>query len=194
MELGFNNFWPTQILYKKFSDTELLSEVLNFAISNKDSYSNSEVLGGEGILNSKDPIIKKFKDKEIIPAFKEYLKLINVNIESYKMGLRGWITGDSGLYNLSYHNHSGASLSSVFYICCEEKDKGGEIVFHDPRSNANRGYDQMFKSLFAPIEHTPMTGDIIVFPSYLYHHVNTYFSKLRIAIPVDMFIINKFEE
>lgn len=194
MELGFNNFWPTQILYKKFSDTELLSDMLNFAISNKNSSINSEISGGEGILNSKDSIIKKFKDTEVIPAFQEYLKLINVDIGMCEMDFRGWIAGDSGLYSSSYHNHGGASFSSVFYICCEEKDKGGEIVFHDPRTNANRGYLQICQPLFAPIDHSPNTGDILVFPSYLYHHVNTYFSKLRIAIPVDMFIINKFEE
>ena len=194
MELGFNNCWPTQILYKKFKDEKLLSELLDCAISNKNLCSNAEVLDGNGILNLKDPAIKRFKDEEVIPAFKEYLKLVNVDIGKHKTKLRGWITGDSDYYSLSYHNHSGASLSAVFYIWCEEIDQGGEIVFHDPRTNANRGYDDMFKPLFAPIQHMPATGDILVFPSYLYHHVNTYFSKLRVAIPVDMFLINNLEE
>lgn len=190
MELGLNSFWPTQVLYKKFSDKELLSELLDFVVSNKNLSANSEVFGGEGILNFKDPLMEKFRNNEIIPAVEDYLKILDVDIGNYEMAFKLWITGSSNYYSAGYHNHSGAILSSVFYICCEEKDMGGEIIFHDPRTNANRGYMKNFKHLFNPVEFVPQTGDILVFPSFLYHHVNTYFSKLRFAIPVDMFLVN----
>lgn len=190
MELGLNSFWSTQVLYKKFSDTSLLAELINFAITNKSLSANSEVFGRKGILNFNDPLIEKFKNSEIVPAVQDYLKIHNVDIGNYEMMFKGWITGSSNYYSAGYHNHSGAALSSVFYICCEEKDAGGEIIFHDPRTNANRGYIENFNHLFKPVEFVPQTGDILVFPSFLYHQVNTYFSKLRLAIPVDMFLVN----
>jgi len=73
---------------------------------------------------------------------------------------------------------------------CNAQDKGGEIIFTDPRQNANRGYDNCFQEWFKPLKITPTCGDIVVFPSYLYHYVTTYQSNIRIALPVDLFLFN----
>jgi hypothetical protein len=43
---------------------------------------------------------------------------------------------------------------------------------------------------FKPLKLNPKTGDIVVFPSYLYHHVQTYNSNIRLALPVDLFLFN----
>ena len=71
----------------------------------------------------------------------------------------------------------------------EEQDQGGELVIHDPRVNANRGFDlNKFKHFFSPIEHTPSTGDVLIMPGYVYHSVRQFHSSLRMAVPVDIFI------
>ena len=85
------------------------------------------------------------------------------------------------------HNHSGSHLSAVFYLLCEEKN-GGNIVLHDPRTNANRGYIDEFQSMFEKIKFTPSSGDVLIFPSFLYHNVETFNGKMRLAMPVDLTI------
>ena len=102
--------------------------------------------------------------------------------------MKGWITGHGKDYSMTIHNHSGAHLSAVFYVMAEDLLAGGDIVFSDPRSNANRGYDDWFESMFNKIRHTPKTGDFLIFPSFTYHHVNPYYSSLRICIPVDLYL------
>ena len=102
--------------------------------------------------------------------------------------LRSWITGTRNGYMIPAHNHSGASVSAVFYLMCEEDNQGGELVAIDPRTNANRGYKDEFKPLFANLVYTPQSGEYLMFPSYLYHHTNVFTGSLRLAMPVDLFL------
>ena len=49
-------------------------------------------------------------------------------------------------YMIPVHNHNQSSVSAVFYILCEEFDKGGELELIDPKTNSNRGYDKNFSN------------------------------------------------
>ena len=73
----------------------------------------------------------------------------------------------------------------------EENDSGGEIRFHDPRHNANRGYDENFKHHFEDKVILPKTDDVVIFPSFLYHSVSPFYSGLRIALPLDIMLIRR---
>jgi hypothetical protein len=68
----------------------------------------------------------------------------------------------------------------------EEEDKGGRIEFVDPRTNANRGYPRVLHKQFTETIHQPKTGDMLIFPSFLYHHVHTYYSNNRFCLSVDL--------
>lgn len=86
---------------------------------------------------------------------------------------------------MEYHTHSGAQISTVVYI--ESPSCGGEITFYDPRGFAARGYDMNFRPLFNPIAHTPSQGDVVTFPSFVYHSVRPV-EGLRISIAFDLFL------
>lgn len=134
--------------------------------------------------------IVDFKNKVVIPAFDKFIDLsLNKSLNDWAgYRLNGWLTGSAKDYSMRLHNHSGAQLSAVFYLLCEDLDSGGEISFTDPRYNSNRGYDQSFNEWFDPLTITPKSGTMIIFPSYLYHQISTYKSNLRLAIPVDLFL------
>ena len=86
------------------------------------------------------------------------------------------------------HNHKGAHLSAVFYLFNSDPNKGGEIVFHDPRGNANRGYTgDYWKDFFSPLKLKVFSYKFVVFPSFLYHQITTYTGNLRVGIAVDLF-------
>tara|TARA_B110000902_G_scaffold73302_1_gene86563 strand:- start:736 stop:1266 length:531 start_codon:yes stop_codon:yes gene_type:complete len=146
-------------------------------------------LGGYNILDDKSVVMGAF-NSTVKSVFNDYLKsTIDCSIEDWdNYKLKGWITGHGKDYSMTIHNHSGAHLSGVFYILAEDQNSGGDLVLHDPRSNANRGYDEYFNPMFNRHHHQPETGDFLIFPSFAYHHVNPYYSELRICVPVDLYL------
>lgn len=183
--LNIKNLWPTQLGYGKFDTTGLVDHIL----SNYDMNNPPSDLGGYNILDDDSEVMIGFSNK-VFTAFDDYLKTtIDKNIDDWdQWNLKGWITGHGKDYKMQIHNHSGAHLSGVFYILAEEQDAGGDLVLHDPRSNANRGYDEYFNPMFARNSVLPETGDFMIFPSFTYHHVNPYYSQLRICVPVDLYL------
>ena len=141
-------------------------------------------VSGDNILD--DPFLKDFKTF-IVSCFSNYCENFNIDLKNKDYDLRAWITGYGTNYAMPKHNHSGSHLSGVFYLLCEEKT-GGNIVLHDPRTNANRGYIDEFQSMFEKVRYTPTSGDVLIFPSFLYHNVETFNGKMRLAMPVDLTI------
>jgi hypothetical protein len=86
------------------------------------------------------------------------------------------------------HNHAGSPISSVFYLMNEEQQAGGELVLMDPRHNANRGYQEQFKPMFENQYYAPKSGEFTMFPGFVYHHTLPFKGKIRLAMPVDLFL------
>ena len=183
-----NNLWPTNVLLGKIDNRELYervtTEILSLSLIQSDT---------NNIFNLGNEVFNEFKEKIVYPAFKEYITNVhNVDMDRYNhIEYNGWVTGGTG-YVMNLHNHAGSQFSAVFYLMNEVTTEGGQIEFIDPRSNANRGYDQVLRRPFKNIEYMPNTGDYLIFPSFLYHGVYPFRSTLRMAIPVDLFL-NEYE-
>lgn len=185
---GINLLWPTP-LYKTTIDQEFCGELLNelFTQNVFEQCANGE----DNILDIDTPIIGKFHGI-VENCFSDYFEaVLGMNLEDYERGYKSWITGKPGMYNMQHHNHSGSPFVSVFYIFAREEDVGGEIVLNDPRVNANRGYLPEFQDSFKSLSHKPVTGDVLIFPGYLYHSVNPFMSDMRVAVPVDLLLYGK---
>ena len=183
--MDIDNLWPTQVASGKFEVPGLVEYIL----SNYDMQNPPGDTGGYNILDDGSDMMIDFEEK-VYTLFDEYLKrTIGQKITDWKQyEMKGWITGHGKDYSMTIHNHSGAHLSGVFYVLAEDMSAGGDLVLSDPRSNANRGYDEYFDVMFQREHHTPETGDYMIFPSFTYHHVNPYYSSLRICIPVDLYL------
>ena len=184
-----NHLWSTPVYHRKMNDS-LREEFINRIIQDYDIFDPPSDYSKINILQDKATEVQQFLHGEVLPSFDEFCNLTLDKTLSDWTGHRvtGWITGSSKGYRMKLHNHAGAQFSAVFYLLCEEQEKGGEIVFTDPRQNANRGYDRNFAKWFEPLQISPKSGDILVFPSYLYHTVLTYHSNLRLVMPVDCFL------
>jgi hypothetical protein len=183
--MQFEHLWPTVVGSGKFEIPGLLDHIfLKYDLNDPKGE-----IDGYNIFDDRSSVIHDFKNF-VYGSFNNYLKeTLNRQINDWHgYSLKGWITGHGKNYNMTIHNHSGAQLSAVFYVMAEDASSGGKIVFSDPRSNANRGYDVSFNAMFKRKEHMPKTGDYLIFPSFTYHHVNPYYSTLRICIPVDLFL------
>lgn len=183
--MEFKHLWPTVIGSGKFDSLELSQYILmNYNMDNPPSD-----MQNQNIFDDHTSYMQNFHNV-VYKAFNTYLqenlgKQIS-DWNNYEM--KAWITGHGKDYQMTIHNHSGAHLSGVFYVLAEDHNSGGDIVFSDPRSNANRGYDEWFDPMFNRFHHKPKTGDYMIFPSFAYHHVNPYYSSLRICIPVDLYL------
>ncbi len=181
---GLNQLWATPV-YKTKINNDLCNELLELLLQKDfNDYSN----GSTNLFKIESPVVEKFK-KEVFKIFDEYFKIaLSKNLKDYNSSFNGWITGRPGAYYMKNHNHASSPFVSVFYIFASETDQGGEIILNDPRVNANRGYMIDFQDPFNPISFKPITGDVLVFPGYLYHSVNHFMGSLRVAVPVDLFL------
>jgi hypothetical protein len=183
--------FATPVLYDKIKDKQLLDNAVSFILSSFEG--SREFQHDKRILENKE--LKEFKEKEVIPAFQKYLDLTGIkkSLQNSRLidstNYSSWSSVNKN-YTMRPHNHDNAQLSAVFYLMCEEQDKGGAIVMYDPRTNANRGFDDDFIDWFRPITHIPKTGDIIIFPSYLFHSVDVFTGNMRMCLPVDVIFQN----
>lgn len=180
--------WSTPVLRTKMPD-EFRDAFITTLLTKYDLNTPPSDFGQLNILDDDSKEVTDFTNSVIYPAFDEFLKTtLNKQIPDWNSHrLHGWLTGSGKDYSINFHNHRGAQISAVFYLMCDDA-QGGKITFTDPRMNANRGYDESFMNWFKHLEFTPKSGDIVVFPSFLYHFVSTYQGNIRMALPVDLFL------
>ena len=91
----------------------------------------------------------------------------------------------------SAHVHPGAEISGVFYISVPPES--GRIVFRDPRPQSEMSQlyakdGKIFKALNPRIPVSPVSGDVLLFPSWLMHQVEPGRGQdgLRISMPFNI--------
>jgi len=187
MNRGLTNLWPTPVLYDKIENIDLLNKTIIHIMTNFDLNSPPNDFQKFDILKDGGDILQEFKSEIVLPAFDRYFQLAEIEKnEDYET--RAWLAGAKDGYYIPIHNHSGATLSAVFYLVCEDNN-GGTFTLVDPKFNANRAYHTNFNKLFKPETIMPVSGDILIFPSYAYHYTKPFKGTLRLAIPVDLFPI-----
>ena len=183
------HLWPTPFMSETVP-IDLVESMTSAVLQEYDMMNAPNDLGTINILNNENPSIVKFKKEVIYPTFNKFLQeTMKRNVSDWNgHRMHGWMTGYNNNYSLSYHNHRGSQISAVFYLLCEEQNSGGQISFTDPRQNSNRAYDASFQDWFSEKKLIPKSGDVVVFPSFLYHYVSTYHGSIRLAMPVDLFL------
>ena len=122
--------------------------------------------------------------KKFAKIFEEFYKKVIINemgwkYDSNKVKMEAmWsIINKKGSFNIQ-HNHPNSYLSAAYYV--RHPEKSGNIRFFDPREQKNIRYPKIKKytDLSAVIiEKDPKEGDLLIFPSYLYHSVGENLSE-----------------
>ena len=166
--------------YQKLN-TELENYILNLRKKDEKGQKKSNAGGWHSHnfdLNN-DNTAKKFAK-----IFEEFYKKVIINemgwkYDSNKVKMEAmWsIINKKGSFNIQ-HNHANAYLSSAYYV--RHPEKSGNIKFFDPREQKSIRYPKIknYTDISAVItEITPEEGDLLIFPSYLYHSVGENLSK-----------------
>ena len=178
--------FPTPVFHFKLENykelnTELENYILNLRKKDEKGQRKSNT-GGWHSPNfdlTNDNTAKKFAK-----IFEEFYKKVIINemgwkYDSNKVKMEGmWsIINKKGSFNIQ-HNHPNAYLSSAYYV--RHPEKSGSIKFFDPREQKNIRYPKIknYTNISAVItEITPKEGDLLIFPSYLYHSVGENLSE-----------------
>lgn len=192
MQPGMNLLYPTPVQYTTMQNESICQQLVDALMVNVNLAEPTKEKLGENLLDLDLPEIAEWVQHEVYPAFDQYLFATTGRHISdfYGYKFKSWLTGTQGNYHLILHNHSGSHYSGVFYLLAEESTQGGQLVFSDPRSNANRGYD-FGREQFDYTHIQPRTGDVYIFPSFLYHFVMPYAGTLRLCVPVDLYLFDE---
>jgi len=95
---------------------------------------------------------------------------------------------DHGGFN-HFHAHGKAALAGAFYV--RVPDGAGDIVFRDPRPGINlTGMKGDGVNCFSVTGHTPRAGELVIFPGWLEHAVDTNAApEARISIAVNSYLL-----
>jgi len=178
--------FPTPVFHFKLENyqelnIELESYILDLKKKDKDGQRKSNYGGWHSPFfdQKNDNIPKKFAK-----IFEEFYKKVIINemgwkYDSNKVKIEAmWsIINKKGSFNIQ-HNHPNAYLSSAYYV--RHPEKSGSIKFFDPREQKSIRYPKIknYTDISAVItEITPKEGDLLIFPSYLYHSVGENLSE-----------------
>jgi len=111
------------------------------------------------------------------------------NPDKVKITVMWSIINKKGSFNIQ-HNHPNAYLSAAYYV--KVPKNSGNIKFFDPKEQKTIRYPKVknYTDISAVItEVTPKEGDLLIFPSYLYHSVGENLSeddRIIISFNVDI--------
>jgi hypothetical protein len=182
------NGWPSQILVDTISQKNIVDELVSHIFQTYDLSVPPKDFGKINILD--DPAFDDFISEIVEPSFNLWLvSCLGKKLSDFDdRSMKAWITGANNGYSMLNHNHSGAQLSSVFYIFNDNENAGGEIVFFDPRHNANRAYKSAWSNYFDPYRLKTPSYTYAVFPSFVHHQVTEFKGNIRLALPVDLYL------
>ena len=179
--------WSNHILHANINDdeyTDLLSMhiLCNIPFTHRDPYFNDEVLLED--FHKEDAVFVKYKEY-VRQYVDQYIKQV-FDLDDLDYYVKTFLVTNEIHTRTTLHNHQGAFISGVVYINVDEDS--GALIMHDPRFNACRSQPPEITKMFQPVEILPKSGDIIIFPSFVYHETHISKSSVpRILIPFDVY-------
>jgi len=173
--MEITHLWSTPIHRGTFDPTELLTWALT-----EGDIANRDLETRHHIFEEDVPALQNFKELAV-GHIGEYLKAaFNLSYDDFSdIHVSSWIGGTREDYQQAPHNHPNTQVTAVYYLMAED----GDLILMDPRSGANRGYPEVFKNHFYHKKLTPVSGNFIIFPSYVWHAVQAAEStRLRMVV------------
>lgn len=168
LDTGFVDLWPTTVLVDRFDVSDRMIEL---AMVLKADPTLEEL-----VLN----LAVRYIEEVVGVSASAYSILAEPDVRRTLQNSTVSVPGE-----MPFHQHARTHLTAICYI--QTTPGEGKLLLHDPRHNAARGYDHRFQHLFNPVELEPTPGDVILFPSFLYHSV-TPANNLRLVVPFDVFL------
>ena len=179
-EIKIRNLFPVPIFHYKLENyQETNQELLNYILElqKKDKTGNTHSNRG-GWHSQNFDIVNEGPPINFINKIKNYLKHIIVDefgwkyVPNKQRVVAMWaIINKKNSFNVM-HNHQNCYLSASYYV--RKPEDSGDITFFDPKEAKTYRFPKIekyteYSTEIVTIE--PGEGDLLIFPSYLYHSV-----------------------
>ncbi len=192
------NLFPVPIFHYKIENyKEINKELINYILrlKKKDKIGNNRSnIGGWHSPNF--DLVKEETPINFINKFKDFLKNIIINefgweyLPNKQRIVAMWaIINKKNSFNIM-HNHQNCYLSASYYV--KKPERSGDISFFDPVEPKTYRYPEKEKGTFHSnqvVTLRPEEGDLLIFPSYLYHSVEPNLSdedRIVISFNIDL--------
>ena len=192
------NLFPVPIFHYKLENyKEINEELINYILKlkKKDKIGNNRSnIGGWHSPNF--DLVKEETPINFINKFKDFLKNIIINefgweyLPNKQRIVAMWaIINKKNSFNIM-HNHQNCYLSAAYYV--KKPERSGDISFFDPVEPKTYRYPEKEKGTFHSnqvVTLRPEEGDLLIFPSYLYHSVEPNLSdedRIVISFNIDL--------
>lgn len=159
--------FPTPIYVTDFGNSDLIKDIKNLVLREDEVFSDSICYSTADTLHLNDSFAPLLK---LLDSYIEFaLNDIGVLKDSYKITCM-WANISESQNRHNMHLHPNSFLSGVLYLNCPENP--GNIGFRDPRHSMEMiSFEYAEDSIFRhrTIEVEPITGRLILFPSWLQH-------------------------
>ena len=190
--------FPDPIFHYKLENYKQINkELLNYILElqKKDKKGNNRSNRG-GWHSPNFDLVNPGPPINFINSFKDFLKHIIEDefgweyIPNKQRVVAMWaIINKKNSYNVK-HNHQNCYLSSAYYI--KKPENSGDITFYDPKESKTYRFPEVEKHTNYSAESVtikPEEGDLLIFPSYLYHDVGVNLSdeeRIVVSFNVDI--------
>jgi len=192
------NLFPVPIFHYKIENyKEINKELINYILrlKKKDKIGNNRSnIGGWHSPNF--DLVKEETPINFINKFKDFLKNIIINefgweyLPNKQRIVAMWaIINKKNSFNIM-HNHQNCYLSAAYYV--KKPERSGDISFFDPVEPKTYRYPEKEKGTFHSnqvVTLRPEEGNLLIFPSYLYHSVEPNLSdedRIVISFNIDL--------
>ncbi len=185
-DIKVRNLFPVPIFHYKLENyKETNKELLNYILElqKNDKIGNTHSNRG-GWHSPNFDLVKPGPPINFINSFKDFLKHIIVDefgweyVPNKQRIVAMWaIINKKNSFNIM-HNHQNCYLSASYYV--KKPERSGNISFFDPVEPKTYRYPEKEKGTFYSnqvVTLKPEEGELLVFPSYLYHDVEANLSN-----------------
>lgn len=119
-------------------------------------------------------------DHKIIEVLRRYGEITGIAMDEIT---GSWFNVQQPQTMLMRHNHAGAMVAGALYI--QTNEHASPIVFDNPNPWVDYiRYNEPTEFTVPRIEYRPRPGDLVLFPSYLYHGSGEYLNQMENRIVV----------
>jgi uncharacterized protein (TIGR02466 family) len=185
-DIKVHNLFSVPIFHYKLDNyKEINKELLNYILELQKSDKTGNAHSNKGGWHSQNfDIVNQGPPINFLNKIKDYLKHIISNEFGWKYVpnkqriVAMWaIINKKNSFNVT-HNHQNCYFSSAYYV--KKPKNSGDITFFDPKEAKTYRFPKIEKYTEYSSEAVtikPEEGDLLIFPSYLYHSVSENLSE-----------------
>jgi Putative 2OG-Fe(II) oxygenase len=186
--------WSTPIYQDNFNDPVFVQSLIDFSVELSATFPTKNDPDFDGAAKLFDylrfvnpnPLIVRLDD-----TIRQHVDIYLSDLpDTYKLNTKtalqlcvlrkGEVTG--------YHGHDYSFLTGIVYLSPQNTG----LILHDPRVNAGRAYPYQFRSWFSDVVIVPEPGDIVLFPSFVFHSTMVHNAdEPRYVLPFNVIAVQK---